>query len=293
MRDAVLLVLAQQPQKTDRPLLVAGLESSAVSVLSACVNALAKLPATTHPTELFALHRLYRRLGRDESEFPLREQVVKLVERSSGEAFGFVFGSEGHRAQPVVAARWSDWLLNKYPDDAAREFGAQDSEAAELRSLLAGVDWTAGDAERGRGLFETRTCARCHGGRQALGPDLAGVATRFSRDDLLTAIVSPNRDVSPRYQTTLVQTTRGKVVTGLIVYESVDGLLLRDATGQTYRIEADEIELQRQLTTSLMPAGLLKGLKPGELADLVAYLESLGAPRTAANSDQPRAEATD
>jgi putative heme-binding domain-containing protein len=206
---------------------------------------------------------------------------VRLLERNTGQDFGFVYGKAGHGPQPEVVSRWSDWLAGKYPMAAARELSGDAAELAELESLLDGIDWTAGDVERGRDLFETRSCARCHGGRQALGPDLAGVTTRFSREDLLTAIAVPSRDVSPRYQTTLIQTTRGLVYTGLIVYESVDGVLLREATGRTFRIEAAEIELQRQLTTSLMPTGLLKGLKSRELADLIAYLESLSPARTA------------
>ncbi|HUG89185.1 MAG TPA: PVC-type heme-binding CxxCH protein [Planctomycetaceae bacterium] len=281
VRDAVLLVLAEQPEAAERPLFVAGLESPSLAVLSACVKALAALPAGDDADDLFALLRLFRRLGSDKSEYPLREQVLRLIARSSGQDFGFVFGDEGHRPQPQVAARGMDWLAQRYPAAAARELAGDVSERAELQALLAEVDWAAGDAHHGRTLFETRSCARCHGGRQALGPDLAGVTTRFSRDDLLTAIVVPDRDVSPRYQQTLVQTTRGQVYTGLIVYEAVDGLLLRDATGRTFRIEAGDIELQRRLSTSLMPTGLLKGLKPQELADLVAYLESLSPPRMA------------
>ena len=85
----------------------------------------------------------------------------------------------------------------------------------------------------------------------------------------------PNRDVSPRYQTTLVETTGGKVYTGLIIHQSAEGLLLRNATNQTFRFEADEIETQQTRSTSLMPAGLLKDLKPNELADLYQYIGGL------------------
>jgi putative heme-binding domain-containing protein len=146
---------------------------------------------------------------------------------------------------------------------------------------LSKVDWTHGDAERGRKIFETRTCARCHSGSTALGPNLAGVARRFSRQDLFTAILEPNRDVSPRYQTTMVQTTNGQMYTGMIVYEAVDGVVLRNASNQTFRINANEIEERRVLKTSLMPTGLLKDLKPADLADLDAYLSSLSGERVA------------
>ena len=86
---------------------------------------------------------------------------------------------------------------------------------------------------------------------------------------------SPNRDVSPRYQTTLVQTTDGKVYTGLVIYNSVDGLTMRTGTNQTVRIESSEIEVRARRPESLMPTGLLKGLGNADLADLYAYLRSL------------------
>lgn len=145
-----------------------------------------------------------------------------------------------------------------------------------MTEQLALVDWTAGDVERGRQLFEKRSCAQCHGGRRGLGPDLAGVTSRFSRQDLFVAIALPNRDVSTRYQTTLFETKRGKVHTGLIVYESAEGFLLRNSTNQTIRIETSDIETRRTLPQSLMPGGLLKDFRSADFADLLAYLKSLG-----------------
>ena len=136
-------------------------------------------------------------------------------------------------------------------------------------------------------MFEKQSCARCHGGHSALGPDLNGVTNRFSRDDVFTAIVLPNRDVSPRYQTTLIQTSKGDTQTGLVIYEAVDGMILRNSTNQTVRINPADIEARRVLSTSLMPSGLLKDLKPGDLADLYAYLATLNSatPHTARSAD--------
>ena len=147
--------------------------------------------------------------------------------------------------------------------------------AQKVLLSLETVDWSAGDADNGRRLFERLACARCHGGRQALGPDLNGVTKRFSRHDLFAAIVEPNRDISPRYQTTSIETKSGKVYTGLIVYESVDGLLLRDAEHKTYRIEAADMESKVLQRNSLMPSGLLKDIQPGDIADLNMYLLGL------------------
>ena len=98
---------------------------------------------------------------------------------------------------------------------------------------------------------------------------------RFTRNDLFAAIVEPNRDISPRYQTTSIETKAGKIFTGLIVYESVDGVLLRDAEHKTYRIEAADMENKVQQRNSLMPAGLLKDTQASDLADLDAYMRGL------------------
>lgn len=80
--------------------------------------------------------------------------------------------------------------------------------------------------------------------------------------------------------------------TGLIVYESVEGLLLRNGTNQTFRIDTPDIETKRNLPTSLMPEGLLKDLSDSDLADLYAYLKTLAA-RTAALDKTETAEEDD
>src|SRR5262249_56465402 len=91
---------------------------------------------------------------------------------------------------------------------------------------VAGLGWSAGLAERGRNVFGKASCATCHSGAQALGPDLHGVAARFSRDDLFTALLRPSLDISPRYRTTLVATADDKVYQGIVIYEAVDSLIL-------------------------------------------------------------------
>ncbi len=275
VRGAVLIVLSKKPETKDREKFSEGLSSSQLGVLEACLNALSKLPENREPAEQFALLRSLRRLGSNRSEYVLREKVVELLRRNLKQKFEFVTGTAGHKPQPDVVRKWTDYLSEQFPEVSVRELGGSAEDLSQLKQRLAEVDWSKGDASRGRKLFEKRSCVQCHGGRQALGPDLAGVARRFSRDDLFVSITVPNRDVSPRYQTTLVETTEGKVYTGLVIHQSAEGLLLRNATNQTFRFEADEIETQQTRSTSLMPAGLLKDLKPTELADLYRYIGGL------------------
>lgn len=275
LRDAVLLVLARNPTVVDRPLFVRGLESGQLEVITACLSALEKFPATKSAGEQIALFKAALRLGRDKHEIPVRDRLIVRLRKNTGQDFGYKPGGNPKQRPSVALKRWEDWLKTTYPAQASR-LSAGGENWEQFKTVLAKVDWSAGNPQRGRELFHKRSCAQCHGSRRALGPDLAGVARRFSRDDFFLAVLQPSRDVSPRYQTTQIVTSRGKSYVGMAVYQSIDGVTLRTGTNQTIRIEAADIEQRRQLNTSLMPVGLLKGLKPQELADLYAYVRGLG-----------------
>jgi putative heme-binding domain-containing protein len=255
--------------------------------VAASLEALDKLPVAESPAECFALVAALRRLAHEKPELVIRERVAKLLARSAKRDFGFVYGVAGYRQQPEVLERAESWLRETYPTEFAKLKVESADDPRQVAKLLAGVNWNEGDIHRGRALFEARTCTQCHGGSSGLGPDLSGAARRFSRDDLFTAIVQPSRDVSPRYQATMIQTAGGQVYTGMIVYEAVDGLLLRTAANQTIRIKPSEIEERRALKTSLMPAGLLKDLNSTDLADLYAYLRSLSGDHLATGPSGP------
>ncbi len=272
VRDAVLITIAEKATKEDREILLSGLESPQLNAVEACLKALTTLPRSSEAAEQFQLLAAARRLINDKREFQLRENAMRLLQNNTSQAHQFVFGEEGYRLQPESMQLWQTWLEKRYPD----YHPPQTSDLAQKVLLsLDAVDWNAGNADNGRRLFERLACARCHNGRQALGPDLKGVTKRFSRHDLFAAIVEPNRDISPRYQTTSIETKSGRVYTGLIVYESVDGLLLRDADHKTYRIEAADMEVKVRQRNSLMPAGLLKDIELTELADLEKYLQGI------------------
>ena len=87
--------------------------------------------------------------------------------------------------------------------------------------------------------------------------------------------MDPSEVIPDRYRAKQVLTTNGKLVTGLVVYESVDGVTLMAADGHTKRVNVDEIQEMRSSEVSLMPEGLLQGLSDAEIADLLAYLKSL------------------
>ncbi len=271
--DAVLQTLARSPRPDERQVFLEGLSSPQLNSVKASAEALLRLSRSNNPAEQYTLLITAERLKNDEREFQVCETVVRLLQNNMAQRFGFVFGSDGHRPQRDVLQYWRTYLKERFPEAAPPLEGGK--AAADVLAMLYDVQWEAGDPERGKQLFTRLSCAKCHSGRKALGPDLSGVTKRFSRDDLFAAIVDPNRDVSSRYQTTTVATVSGRVYAGLIVYESVDGVMLRDSEHKTYRIEADDIELRIKRRVSLMPSGLLNKVVGQDLADLNAYMSRL------------------
>jgi len=277
VQSAVVMVLAEQPQEIDRDKFIRGLSSPMVEVITASLKALQDLSEKYSEkysvAEQVALYKLLRRLSNEKQDYAIRERVIRLLQSATGHSYGFVFGTEGYAPQPDILAKWSEYFHQAYPKLIV-DAGSAD-QMRSIQERLARIDWNVGDQKRGEQLFVARSCSRCHGGGRALGPDLKGVSKRFSRHDLFAAILLPNRDVSPRYKTTLILTKSGKVYTGLVVYQSVDGITLRNGLNQTIRIESDQIEEQRTTTNSLMPADLLKNLNDQHIADLYAYLKAL------------------
>ena len=242
VQDAVLIVMARTPRAQDRPTFLAGLDSTQIRAVEECTAALLKLPKNNEAPEQYRLLLTAQRMDQDERQYAVRESLMRLLQNNMQQSFGFVFGKDGYRPQPEAFDRWMTYLKKRFPDQEVPIDGGK--LAMRVLSVLDEVHWHNGNADRGEELFAKLSCTRCHSGRKALGPDLEGVAKRYSRPDLFAAIVDPNRDVPNRYQMTNVVTKDGRQYSGLVVYESVDGLILRDAEQNTYRIEANDIEVK-------------------------------------------------
>lgn len=136
-----------------------------------------------------------------------------------------------------------------------------------------------GKADRGRQIFLER-CANCHrGGKDgvALGPDLLTVAGA-GRDTLLTNILDPNREVAPRYELWTVERTDDEPLSGILLEETGDRIVLRMAGGATESVDPSRLASLVSTGNSLMPEGLEEGLSVAAMADLFRFIEDLANP---------------
>lgn len=137
---------------------------------------------------------------------------------------------------------------------------------------------TPGDVEKGRMLFRQQSCINCHtfaNGQQPKGPHLVDIGKRYKRAELIESIVQPSKKIAQGFDTWAIAMDDGKIYTGFIVLESAETVTLRDATGISHELIQDQIEDRVKQEISMMPQGIVANLNPEQLADLLAYLESL------------------
>jgi putative heme-binding domain-containing protein len=97
-------------------------------------------------------------------------------------------------------------------------------------------------------------------------------------DYLIESVWFPNKKIKEGYSAVMVETKDGNEYSGVLVRESSEQLILRDATGKEITLAKANIADRRIGTLSLMPAGLIDGLASQERIDLFRFLSELGKP---------------
>jgi putative heme-binding domain-containing protein len=152
----------------------------------------------------------------------------------------------------------------------------QQARLAELQDVLSG-----GDIQRGRDLFfgnKKAICATCHavqgqGGK--FGPDLTKIGAIRAPRDVLEAIVFPSASFARGYEPFTAATNDGQVISGIISRETADAIYLFNNSRVEVRVPRSSIESLTQSNVSIMPEGMDVQLGRQDLADLIAFLESL------------------
>lgn len=110
-----------------------------------------------------------------------------------------------------------------------------------------------------------------------VGPNLSGIGGKLSRTALYEAILAPSAAISHSYETYTALLDDGRSLTGLLVSQSPQEVVLKGADGIEATVAADTVEELVRQPVSLMPADLAAMLSAEQLVDLVAYLETLKA----------------
>jgi putative heme-binding domain-containing protein len=172
------------------------------------------------------------------------------------------------------------------PDDMPKQI-------AKYKAIVYSPAAMPPDALLGRALF-TKTCMECHtlfGMGAKIGPELTdlrltpgGALKRADLNFLVTNIVDPSAEIAKEFQPSVVSTTSGVVIVG-IVKEANDAAVTLQTSSKIVVIPRKEIEEMRESKVSLMPVDLLKPLSDHEVRSLFAYVSGPAQVPLLANSE--------
>ncbi|MEX2364258.1 MAG: HEAT repeat domain-containing protein [Balneolaceae bacterium] len=190
----------------------------------------------------------------------------------------------------AIASMRSDFL-NNIPDQQALIASAriEEVQSQESVSFEAGQDLTEeqveslifnpqalhGDPSGGVLAYYKAACASCHTmGPIGIhyGPDLTDIGQRFTREDLVRSIVYPSENIADQFLGVNITRNNGSTVTGAILDENNQRIILQIPGGGEMNIPISEIESREVSGESTMPEGLLGILSNQEMRDLILFL---------------------
>lgn len=131
--------------------------------------------------------------------------------------------------------------------------------------------------ESGERVFMRARCAECHvfgtigkGG----GPDLTSAAGRFTRRDMLEAIMYPSKVISDQYVALDIEMKDGSFFSGMPVGENDKTLTIMTPSGERKDLKKADIDKRDASQISIMPEGLIETMNFGQLVELIHFLES-------------------
>jgi quinoprotein glucose dehydrogenase len=158
------------------------------------------------------------------------------------------------------------------------------AKASKLRTNDAGVNEYAGtllggNRGRGRNIFfwnSAAQCVRCHsisdeGGK--VGPSLSNIGNQLTREQILQALVDPSARLSPGFGMVKLTLKDGQQVTGTLMSEDAEELILKTSQAEPLEVPVGRIEKRENYPSSMPPMG--KTLSKSEIRDMIEFLSNL------------------
>ncbi|MDP1564621.1 MAG: HEAT repeat domain-containing protein, partial [Pirellulaceae bacterium] len=194
---------------------------------------------------------------------------------------------EGKRPGKSLVA-WQSWYAANFPSELPAQLPSHnESSRWSLDEIQKQLNLLTGDSHRGQLIYQQANCANCHvfhgQGQAGIGPDLQGLAQRFSQREIVESVIHPSLVISDRYRSEMIELEDGRVLTGIVT--QLAGGKVAAVDSQANRTEFSKIDIVeiRKSPVSIMPSGLLDNLDAQQVVDLMTYLFEEKRERTAAN----------
>jgi putative membrane-bound dehydrogenase-like protein len=168
--------------------------------------------------------------------------------------------------------------------------GKTSAERQATLKKFAAVLKISGDPARGKQVFVEATCSTCHrldDVGERIGPDLGTLIDR-SPENLLVAVIDPNRAFLDRFAEYIAVTDAGLQYSGMLLDETSNSILLVDVDAQQKVILRKDLDELIDTGRSHMPEGLEGKLDLQKMADLFAFVGQKESPRRRFPGNDPR-----
>jgi quinoprotein glucose dehydrogenase len=165
---------------------------------------------------------------------------------------------------------------------AATEKLAKWESARDAKDALA--KWReclyGGNAEEGKRTFIERqdaACLRCHkvnGEGGEVGPEMAGIGQRQTREYILESILFPNKSIAPGFESLIVTLKNGMSYAGLLKSETAGELVINSPEDGLVTVKKADVK-SRDRGLSAMPEEVGNILSKQDLRNLVEFLSTL------------------
>jgi putative heme-binding domain-containing protein len=135
----------------------------------------------------------------------------------------------------------------------------------------------SGNRDRGKLIYfsDNARCRACHqnDAKLSLGPSLPEIRKKYpKRAELLAQILQPSAKIDEKFRARTIVTVDGRVITGLLLEESADKVVIRNVERQIISLATSDIDQVIISPRSLMPDKTLSDLTTQEAADLLEFL---------------------
>ena len=136
-----------------------------------------------------------------------------------------------------------------------------------------------GDGRRAWWYFMTNStaqCVRCHainGEGGTVGPDLGQIGDKLSREELLRSLIEPTARISPGYGSVKLTLKDGQVVSGVLMEESAEELIIKTSDAEPLEVSTSRISARENVTSAMPPMGTLMSKR--EIRDMIELLANL------------------
>ncbi len=224
-------------------------------------------------------------MNSDHSSYEITSSVVRGLSKSTAGQEKILELASAQQL-PNEVALLAGGLLSRSADEAIRWKALQvlpkpNLDASNPLPPLDVLVRLEGDAAKGLQVFRgVATCSNCHvvsGYGKKVGPNLSEIGSKLSREALYAAILAPSAGISHNYENYLAMMDEDRVLSGLLIAQTEDRIVLRNADAIDIEIETDDLIELRKSDRSIMPEGLHQTTDQQGLVDLVSYLMTLKA----------------